>query len=89
MGQGAADHPPEVVYDEEFGSESSVGMKTVLVATALVMGVGAFCGLFGSTRGGLEETRQPAFNYPEEEEGTACMSDPDAEARRQTNEAAE
>jgi len=61
-------HPPAVVYDEEFGSESSVGMKTVLVATALVMGVGAFCGLFGSSRSGLEETRQPAFNYPEEED---------------------
>lgn len=64
--QDAREHPPAVVYDEEFGSESSVGMKTVLVATALVMGAGAFCGLFGS-RSGLEETRQPAFNYPEEE----------------------
>jgi len=64
--QAPREHPPAVVYDEEFGSESSVGMKTVLVATALVMGAGAFCGLFGS-RSGLEETRQPAFNYPEEE----------------------
>ena len=32
-------------------------MKTVLIATALVMGVGAFCGLFGSARGGMEEMR--------------------------------
>eukprot|EP00437_Effrenium_voratum_P059601 CAMPEP_0181509690 /NCGR_PEP_ID=MMETSP1110-20121109/60479_1 /TAXON_ID=174948 /ORGANISM="Symbiodinium sp., Strain CCMP421" /LENGTH=753 /DNA_ID=CAMNT_0023639265 /DNA_START=25 /DNA_END=2282 /DNA_ORIENTATION=+ len=58
QGQG---HAPAVVYDEEYGSEPSIGIKTVLVATALVMGAGAFCGLFGGARGGLEETRQPAF----------------------------
>ncbi|CAE6918104.1 unnamed protein product [Symbiodinium natans] len=56
-------HGPPVIYDEELsGSGTSNGMKTVLVATALVMGVGAFCGLFSSSRGGLlEETRSPAF----------------------------
>ncbi|CAJ1453962.1 unnamed protein product [Effrenium voratum] len=68
QGQG---HAPAVVYDEEYGSEPSIGIKTVLVATALVMGAGAFCGLFGGARGGLEETRQPAFteHFHDVEEG--------------------
>ncbi|CAE7756656.1 RE1 [Symbiodinium sp. CCMP2456] len=62
MDQRSAAPPNQVMYHEDLSGGSNNGMKTVLVATALVMGVGAFCGLFSSSRGGLlEETRSPAF----------------------------
>ncbi|OLP97823.1 hypothetical protein AK812_SmicGene19808 [Symbiodinium microadriaticum] len=58
MDQRSAAPPNQVIYHEDLSGGSNNGMKTVLVATALVMGVGAFCGLFSSSRGGLlEETR--------------------------------
>lgn len=79
MDQRSAAPPNQVIYHEDLSGGSNNGMKTVLVATALVMGVGAFCGLFSSSRGGLlEETRTPAFLQHDPAAGDA--SEPRLEA---------